>query len=105
MTNSAFKYLDQAQIILNRIRATQMDAIERAAEICTQTIAGDGLVHLFGTGHSRIFVEEMFPRHGSFPVFIPSLNSRSPTTTLWSARTGSARPCSWKMPAAWRNAF
>jgi uncharacterized phosphosugar-binding protein len=48
-----------------------MDAIEKAAEICTQSIAGDGLVHLFGTGHSRIFVEEMFPRHGSFPGFHP----------------------------------
>jgi uncharacterized phosphosugar-binding protein len=71
MTNSAFKYLDQAQAIIDRIRATQMNAIENAAEICTQSIAGDGLVHLFGTGHSRIFVEEMFPRHGSFPGFHP----------------------------------
>jgi uncharacterized phosphosugar-binding protein len=71
MTNSAFKYLDQAQDIIDRIRASQMDAIESAAEICTQSIAGDGLVHLFGTGHSRIFVEEMFPRHGSFPGFHP----------------------------------
>ncbi|HEX7975031.1 MAG TPA: SIS domain-containing protein, partial [Anaerolineales bacterium] len=25
----------------------------------------------FGTGHSRIFVEEMFPRHGSYPGFHP----------------------------------
>jgi uncharacterized phosphosugar-binding protein len=48
-----------------------MQAIERAAEVCAQAIAGDGLVHLFGTGHSRIFVEEMFPRHGSFPGFHP----------------------------------
>ena len=29
----------------------------------------DGLVHLFGTGHSRIPVEEMFPRYGSYPGF------------------------------------
>jgi uncharacterized phosphosugar-binding protein len=71
MSNSAFNYLDQAQAILERVRATQTEAIERAAELCAQTIAGDGLVHLFGTGHSRIFVEEMFPRHGSFPGFHP----------------------------------
>jgi len=71
MTNAALDYLDQAQGILQRIRETQMEAIERAAEICTRAIAGDGLVHLFGTGHSRIFVEEMFPRHGSFPGFHP----------------------------------
>ena len=30
-----------------------------------------GLVHLFGTGHSRIPVEEMFPRYGSYPGFNP----------------------------------
>jgi len=28
-------------------------------------------VHLFGTGHSRIPVEEMFPRYGSYPGFNP----------------------------------
>src|SRR5262249_47984071 len=40
-------------------------------EICADSIAGGGLVHLFGTGHSRIPVEEIFPRHGSFPGFHP----------------------------------
>ncbi|MEZ4659958.1 MAG: SIS domain-containing protein [Caldilineaceae bacterium] len=69
LTNSATAYLDAAQAILERIRTTQLENIERAAEICTTSIAGDGLVHLFGTGHSRMFVEEMFPRHGSFPGF------------------------------------
>lgn len=71
MTQSSYSYLHQARAILERIEATQMDAIERAAELCADCIAGDGLVHLFGTGHSRIFVEEMFPRHGSFPGFHP----------------------------------
>ena len=71
MSNTALDYITQAKTILDRIESTQMDAIERAAEICTQAIAGDGLVHLFGTGHSRIFIEEMFPRHGSFPGFHP----------------------------------
>lgn len=67
--NSALAYLDAAQGILDRIRTTQLPNIEAAADICTRSIAGDGLVHLFGTGHSRMFVEEMFPRHGSFPGF------------------------------------
>src|SRR5215217_4503812 len=71
MPTAALNYLTQARAILDRIESTQMDSIERAAEICAQAIAGDGLVHLFGTGHSRIFVEEMFPRHGSFPGFHP----------------------------------
>jgi len=71
MSTAASDYLTQVKAILDRIESTQMDVIERAAEICARAIAGDGLVHLFGTGHSRIFVEEMFPRHGSFPGFHP----------------------------------
>lgn len=64
-------YLDGLAGVLTHVRETQMDAMEAAAEICAQTIGHDGLVHLFGTGHSRIPVEEMFPRHGSFPGFHP----------------------------------
>ena len=69
--NPAFAYLDAAQAILTKIRNTQLDALEQAAEICTTSIARGGLVHLFGSGHSRMAVEEMFPRYGSFPGFHP----------------------------------
>lgn len=64
-------WLAEAARILDHVGSTQMDAIAAAAEICANTIAADGLVHLFGTGHSRIPVEEMFPRYGSFPGFNP----------------------------------
>jgi uncharacterized phosphosugar-binding protein len=57
--------------MLNRIRETQLDRLGAAARICTDSIAAGGLVNLFGTGHSRIAVEEIFPRHGSFPGFHP----------------------------------
>ncbi len=67
--NPAVTWLDAAHSILTRIGATQLDALEEAATICAASILGDGLVHCFGTGHSRMFVEEMFPRHGSFPGF------------------------------------
>ncbi|RPJ60515.1 MAG: sugar isomerase domain-containing protein [Acidobacteria bacterium] len=69
--NAAAAYLDSVEKILTRIRETQMEAIAQAADICAETIANDGLVHLFGTGHSRMFLEEMYPRHGSFPGFHP----------------------------------
>lgn len=78
----ALAYLSAAQGILERIRTTQMEALQQAAAVCARSIAGGGLVHLFGTGHSRIAVEEMFPRHGSFPGFHPivelSLTHHSP---------------------------
>jgi len=64
-------WLDQAQPILDRLAATQADAMETASQWCADAIAADGLVHLFGTGHSRIPVEEMFPRYGSYPGFNP----------------------------------
>ena len=50
---------------------TQADGIETASRWCAEAIAADGLVHLFGTGHSRMPVEEMFPRYGSYPGFNP----------------------------------
>ncbi len=57
--------------VLERIEATQSGPIEEASQICAKAIAAGGLVHLFGTGHSRIPVEEMFPRYGSYPGFHP----------------------------------
>ena len=65
------RFIDEAQALLDRIASTQADAIETASQWCADAIGADGLVHLFGTGHSRIPVEEMFPRYGSFPGFNP----------------------------------
>ncbi|MDR6551057.1 SIS domain-containing protein [Paenibacillus qinlingensis] len=64
-------YMDGVQKVIQRVEQTQMEAIDRAAELCFQTIHKDGLVHLFGSGHSRMAVEEMYPRYGSFPGFHP----------------------------------
>jgi uncharacterized phosphosugar-binding protein len=64
-------WMNEARRLLDHIETTQMDAIAEAAAICADTIAAGGLVHLFGSGHSRIPAEEMFPRYGSFPGFHP----------------------------------
>jgi uncharacterized phosphosugar-binding protein len=64
------RYLAAARDLLERLDG-QQDAVGRAATLCADAIAADGLVHLFGTGHSRIPVEEMFPRYGSYPGFHP----------------------------------
>lgn len=49
----------------------QGEAISRAADWFAETILAGRMVHLFGSGHSRILVEEMWPRYGSFPGFNP----------------------------------
>jgi uncharacterized phosphosugar-binding protein len=63
-------FIAAARGLLDRVEA-QGAAIDEASRLCADAIAGGGLVHLFGTGHSRIPVEEMFPRYGSYPGFNP----------------------------------
>lgn len=70
-TATKLPWIGEAEKILEKIAATQGEHIETASQWCADAIAADGLVHLFGTGHSRIPVEEMFPRYGSFPGFNP----------------------------------
>jgi len=65
------QYLDATLALIRRIADTQREVIRRAARACAESILKDRLVHLFGAGHSRIPVEEMFPRYGSFPGFHP----------------------------------
>jgi uncharacterized phosphosugar-binding protein len=49
----------------------QLPAIQQAADWFAASILAGRMVHLFGSGHSRIMVEEMWPRYGSFPGFNP----------------------------------
>jgi len=63
-------YLQKCEKIIQRIRA-QKKEIEKAAELFSKTILAGRMVHVFGSGHSRIMVEEMWPRYGSFPGFNP----------------------------------
>jgi len=64
-------WIEAGIALLEKIRDSQSTAIKRASEICAEAIGAGGFVHLFGTGHSRIPVEEMFPRYGSYPGFHP----------------------------------
>jgi uncharacterized phosphosugar-binding protein len=65
------RWVAEASALLERMAETQAEPIERASQWCADAIGSGGLVHLFGTGHSRIPVEEMFPRYGSYPGFNP----------------------------------
>src|SRR5947208_12057749 len=71
--------------ILDRVWATQSDSIRKAAQMMAESVARGGLVHLFGSGHSVLPVQDMFPRYGSYPVFHPLLDSR----LMWTDVLGS----------------
>src|SRR3981081_697135 len=63
---SAEHFCHDALPRLNGLLEPNRAALDRAAGLCTDAIAADGLVHLFGCGHSRMMCEEMTPRQGCF---------------------------------------
>ena len=63
---AAERYFNEATARLRTLLDSQRDELDRAAALCTEAIAADGLVHLFGVGHSRMLCEEMTPRQGCF---------------------------------------
>lgn len=64
------EYLVKCRQIIEVV-AQQTDVIQKAAGLFAETILSGRMVHVFGSGHSRIMVEEMWPRYGSFPGFNP----------------------------------
>ena len=69
-TGPAADYLEKARSLVTIVEA-QREPIGRAADWFAETILAGRMVHVFGSGHSRILVEEMWPRYGSFPGFNP----------------------------------
>ena len=63
---AAERFFHEALARLQPLLDGQRGALDRAASLCTEAIAADGLVHLFGCGHSRMLCEEMTPRQGCF---------------------------------------
>src|SRR4051812_1942452 len=63
-------YLKKCQGLIETV-AAQESSIAEVARIFAASIIAGRMVHLFGSGHSRIMVEEMWPRYGSFPGFNP----------------------------------
>ena len=70
MTSHTEEYLNRCRQIADTVQA-QSTQIQKAANWFAETILKGRMVHVFGSGHSRIMVEEMWPRYGSFPGFNP----------------------------------
>ncbi len=63
-------YLKKCSGIIETVKEQQQQ-IQQTAQWFAKTILAGRMVHVFGSGHSRIMVEEMWPRYGSFPGFNP----------------------------------
>ena len=66
----ATDYLQKCRALIDAVQS-QLAAVQQAADWFVRTILAGRMVHVFGSGHSRILVEEMWPRYGSFPGFNP----------------------------------
>src|SRR2546421_6254354 len=52
----------------------QASAIEEAARFITQSVQRDGVLHMFGSGHSHLPAEEAFYRSGGLAAVSPLLD-------------------------------
>lgn len=91
MSNAQF--IDRLQGILSTLATAQDGALDEATEAMAASIAGGGLAHLYGSGHSVIPVMDSFPRYGSFVGLNPLTDPR----LMWSSVLGSngVRPLLW----------
>lgn len=74
---SNLHYVEGILPIINKIDETQADNIKKAADICAEVINSGKMVHLFGSGHSVLPIQDMFPRYGGVvgwhPLMDPNL--------------------------------
>lgn len=80
------KFLSHAQVLLERVAASQGPAVNAAADAVAACLLHDGLLHIFGTGHSHMAAEELYYRAGGLaPVnailFPPLMQHEGPATS------------------------
>jgi uncharacterized phosphosugar-binding protein len=68
VTRAYDRYFDRLAALLDDLRA-EGPTIEVAAQMMADCIAGDGIVHVFGSGHSHMMAEEVFHRAGGLFAF------------------------------------
>ena len=66
------RYLKRVNELVSQLRSDTAQ-IENAAKAVAHTLENDGLVHVFGTGHSHMIAEEMFYRAGGLGAVNPIL--------------------------------
>lgn len=90
---SNLRYIEEMNKVVAKIDATQSDNIKAAAKLCAQTISDGKMVHLFGSGHSVLPIQDMFPRYGGVVGWHPLMDPR----LMWSnvIGPGGARELLW----------
>src|ERR671925_126994 len=59
------QYLEALRGLLTVVSEQEIDAVRAAGEAVGTSVAADGIVHTFGSGHSHLVAEEIFIRAGT----------------------------------------
>ena len=95
-------FLQEVNKILTKVSIDEKNNIVLASKIMYDALVKDNLVHVFATGHSHMFCEELFYRSGGLvginPILEPFLmqhegaitsgmsNDASPARIAWAER-------------------
>ncbi len=90
---SQLSYIENITKVIEKIDKEQSENIKKAAELCAATINSGKLVHLFGSGHSVLPVQDVFPRYGGVVGWHPCMDPR----LMWNnvIGPGGARELLW----------
>lgn len=69
------EYLSKVRALLDHVEQNVLPEIEKVAKVCAQTVARDGMLYFFGTGHSHMIAEEPFYRAGGLANIAPILKN------------------------------
>lgn len=71
------EFLNKINVLLEEVANCESENIKKAATIMFESLKHNKLVHVFATGHSHMFCEEMFYRSGGLvginPILVPAL--------------------------------
>src|SRR3954466_6845714 len=69
-------YISRLLKIAESTATANADAFDKASTAVAETLANKGLVHLYGSGHPVLPVQETYPRYGSYVGFNPLTDPR-----------------------------
>ena len=91
------KFLQKIEKILAMVKKTQLENINQAAREISESIKNEGVLHVFGCGHSQIYAMELFYRAGGLvpvnAILTPalSLDPKAKLSTFAERQTGLAK--------------
>ena len=92
------KYWQEVNAVMEQVMTTQGEEIEKAAKLVADSLAKDGMLYVFGCGHSHIIGEDLFYRAGGTAAVCAMLDSDlmlhtgAAKSSVYEKMTGLAQP-------------